>query len=258
MCTAATADAQSVEVSALRVEQTMAAAGSHTQAVTLTNQGAEPVHIRARLQDWFVSRDGTPQFDRALPESEAPFMATSWLRVAPPEQVVQPGQQGIVRFTTTVPEGTADGGYRAAILFEFGPASGVPVARRRSVRFRSRVATLVYVTVGQPPIAVEMIDLAARASEGQPPAIVATLKNTSRSTARTRGTVTVRDGDGQRVRALEIPNVPILPMSEREVAVPTSAERQDSLPRGSYRIEIRLDVGMPELLVGETTLRVAH
>ena len=251
-----TASAQSVEVSPLRVDLTLAAGGSQTQAVTLSNQGEQPLRIRARLQDWFISLDGTPQFDAALPDAEKPFSTASWVRVAPPEQIVKPGEEGIVRFTTTVPAGTADGGYRAAILFEFGPATGDPLALRRQVQFRSRVATLVYVTVGKPAIAIELTNLEGRVRPQQPPAVVATLKNSGRGNVRTKGTLVIRSSGGESVRTLDVPNVPLLPMSEREVAILTAAEGQEPLPRGEYRVEVRLDVGMPELLVGETTVTV--
>jgi len=188
--------AQSVEVSPLRVELAMARGSSHTEAVTLTNQGDAPVRVRARLQDWFMGKDGTPQFDAVVPDAEREFVATSWVRIAPPEQIVQPGQQGIVRFTTMAPAEVTDGGYRAAILFEFGNPTADLLAARRSVQFRSRIATLVYMTVGKPIPAIELTDLASRLTGGAGPAVVATLKNTSRATARTKGTVTLRDSGG--------------------------------------------------------------
>lgn len=234
----------------------MTKGASHTQAVTLTNQGSEPVRIRARLQDWFMAKDGTPQFDAAVPDLERPFVAASWVRVAPPEQVVQPGQQGIVRFTTTAPSDVPDGGYRAAILFEFGPAKADPVAARRSVQFRSRVATLVYMNVGKTAPAIELTDLASRHRPNEPPTIVATLKNAGRATVRTKGRVTLRDAGGQLVRTVEIPDVPLLPLAERDLAIAATKEGEPALAAGTYRIELKMDVGMPELIVGETTMTV--
>jgi hypothetical protein len=252
------ARAQSVEVSPLRVELAMNPGDTHTQAVTLTNQGSEPIRIRARTQDWFLTKDGTPQFDAPLPDAEQPFGSAAWLRLAPPEQIVQPGQQGIVRFTTAVPAGVAAGGYRGAILFEFGAAAGDPAAQRRAVQFRSRIATLVYMEVGRTPIQVDLIDLASRRRPDQPPAIVAVLKNSGQGNVRTKGTVQVRDAGGGLVRTLTIPNVPLLPMTEREVLVSTASGEEPPLTAGEYRIEVRLDVGMPEVIVGETTLKVVR
>lgn len=254
--TASPSLAQSVEVSPLRVELAMTRGASDTQAVTLTNQGREPVRIRARLQDWFIAKDGTPQFDAPIPEPERPFVATSWVRVAPPEQVVQPGQQGIVRFTTTAPADVADGGYRAAILFEFGPAHADPLAARRAVQFRSRVATLVYMNVGTVAPLIELTDLASRLRPNEPPTIVATLRNAGRANVRTKGSVTLRDAGGQVVQTVEVPNVPLLPLAERELPIAATAKDQPALAPGTYRVELKMDVGMPELIVGETTMTI--
>ena len=253
---AASALAQtSVEVSPLRVELIMGAGGTHTQAVTLTNRGAEPVRIRARVQDWFLSKDGTPQFDAQLPEPEISFSASSWIRLAPPEQVIEPGKDGTVRFTTTAPSTAADAGYRAAVMFEFAPAGGEPAAARRSVQFRSRVATLVYVNVGKTAAQVELTDLMSRPGPDRT-SIIAVLKNGGRSNVRTSGTMAIRDAGGRTIRTVDVPNVPVLPQSEREVAIVTAAEGQAPLAAGEYRVEVRIDVGRPEVIVGETTLKV--
>ncbi len=63
---AQTAAAQvSVEVSPLRVELQAGPGSTTTQPVTLTNYGKETVRVRARLTDWDLTRDGTPQFEGA-------------------------------------------------------------------------------------------------------------------------------------------------------------------------------------------------
>jgi hypothetical protein len=55
-----------------------------------------------------------------------------------------------------------------------------------------------------------------------------------------------------------VPSAPLLPESERDLAISTAAKGQEPLPAGDYRVEVRLDLGMPALLVGETTLKVAR
>jgi len=248
----------SVEVSPLRVELTSEPGGTHTQAVTLSNQGGAAVRIRATAMDWFLSRDGTPQFDSALPEPEQKYGASSWVRVAPPEQVVEPGETATVRFTTAIPAQTPAAGYRAAIMFDVSPASGDLVDQRRSVRFVSRVATLVYLTVGKPAPAIDLTNLYVRAIEGEPEQVVATLTNTGSAYVRSKGQLIIYDGTGAIVRELDVPSAPLLPESERDLAISTVAKGQEPLPAGDYRVEVRLDLGMPALLVGETTLKVAR
>lgn len=223
-----------------------------TQAVTLNNGSAEPVRVRARVSDWDLSRDGAPQFEGAT--ENGPYSATSWVRVAPPEQVIEPGKEGTVRFTVTVPADAAPSGYRTGILFEFAPASGDPIGRKREVQFRSRVATLVYVNVGEPPPIVELNDLLTRTTPQQTH-VVAVLANTGKRNVRTKGTMTVSGADGKPVAQVPVPDVPVLPESEREVAI-LAFEAAKPLPPGEYRVEVRIDVGMAALIVGETTLKV--
>ena len=45
--------------------------------------------------------------------------------------------------------------------------------------------------------------------------------------------------------------------SEREIAI-AAFEAVKPLAAGEYRVEVKIDVGMPALLVGETTLKVAR
>jgi P pilus assembly chaperone PapD len=241
-----------VEVSPLRVELQAGPGSSTTQAVTLTNAGSDPVRIRARLSDWELSREGAPQFEGA-PQG-GPYSATGWVRIAPPEQVLDPGKQGTVRFTLAVPAEVPPAGYRTSVLFEFLPVDAPLAGKGRQVEFRSRVATLIYVNIGQPPVNVELVDLQPRpAKEGTQ--VVAVLRNTSKATVRTKGTLTVADGGGRTVTEGIVPDVPVLPESEREVAI-TAFEAAKPLPPGEYRVEVRIDVGMPAIIVGETTLKV--
>jgi hypothetical protein len=170
--------------------------------------------------------------------------------------VVDPGKEATVRFTLTVPGDAGPSGYRTGILFELAPASGDPIARKREVQFRSRVATLIYVNVGQPPASVELNDLRIRTSPEQTQ-VVAVLANTGKRNVRTKGTMTVLGADGKPVTQVPVPDVPVLPESEREVAI-VAFDAAKPLPPGEYRVEVRFDVGMAALVVGETTLKVSR
>jgi hypothetical protein len=244
----------SVEVSPLRVELKTAPGGMTTQAVTLSNTGKGTVRVRATISDWHLSIDGSPQFVEA---SDPRYSASGWMRIAPPEQVIDPGKDATVRFTVTIPAGAEPAGYRSSILFEFGPASGDPVVRAREVLVKSRIGTLIYVNVGEPAAAVELSDLRTRTVPDRPTQVIATLKNTSRRTVRTRGTLTLYDKSGAAVSQSIVPDVPVLPESEREVAIPAINADKPSLPAGEYRVEIKIDVGLPAVIVGETALKVS-
>ncbi len=244
----------SVEVSPLRVELAAGPGSTTTQGITVINAGKEPVRVRAVLTDWELSKDGSPQFEGAV--EGGPYSATSWVRVAPPEQVIEPGKETTVRFSMTVPAGIQPGGYRTGVLFEFGPSTGDPAGRAREVMFKSRIATLIYVNIGQPAVAAELTDLRVRNS-GPQLQIVATVRNSSRRYVRTKGTLLVYDQAGKTIREVPVPDVPLLPESEREVTmVVVDPEKNLTLAAGDYRVELRIDVGLPALLVGETTLKV--
>jgi hypothetical protein len=243
----------SVEVSPLRVELQLAAGGTHTQAVTLTNTGTEPVRVRASLRDWHLAKDGAPQF--ADPEDGRAYSASSWTRIAPPELVIQPNMEGTVRFTVTVPPGVEPAGYRTGIMFELAPAGGDPIARRREVTVRSQIATLLYANVGKPRAVVDLVDLRSRVAPEQT-VILATLKSTGRRTVRTKGTVIVYGHANTIVRQVAVPDVPVLPESERDVAIVVGDNAGKPLPPGEYRIEVKIDVGLPAVIIGETTLKV--
>lgn len=245
---------QSVEVSPLRVEIQTDAGGARTQAISLTNTGKDAVRVRATIADWHLSKEGAPQFD--APEDGRAYSASSWIRIAPPEIVLQPAANGAVRFSLAVPAGVEAAGYRTGILFEFSPASGNPVARGRQVSFKSRIATLIYVNVGQPPAAVELTDLRVR-STPELVQVVGTLRNTSRRTVRTKGSLQISGAGGIAVREVPVPDVPVLPESEREVVIVAFERAVKPLPAGDYRVELKIDVGLPALIVGETTLKVA-
>lgn len=250
-----TAAAQtSVEVSPLRVELKMAPGQATTQAVTLTNMGKEAVRIRATLTDWYLTREGTPQFEEPLAARK--FAATSWTRLAPPELVLEPRQEGTVRFSLTVPAGVDPAGYRTGIIFDFAPAALGPLAQTaKTVTVRNRIATLIYAHVGTPPATVDLTDLRSRVAPEQT-VIFATLKNTSSRSVRTKGTLRLLDANGKVVREVPVPDVPVLPESERDVAITVSDAAAPPLPDGEYRVELRIDVGLPEVIVGETTLKV--
>jgi len=188
----------SVEVTPLRVELKLTPGAAHTQAVTLKNDSKQAVRVRARVDDWYLSKDGTPQFKAVEPD--APYSAAPWIRLNPPEQLVAPGATAIVRFTTTVPADAKVAGYRCAVMFEFDPPDAAAAAKARDVQFRGRVATLLYATVGSPPPMVDLTDLQPRMVKGQPPAVVASLANTGRVHVRTKGTLLIYDQTGKMVR----------------------------------------------------------
>jgi hypothetical protein len=105
-------------------------------------------------------------------------------------------------------------------------------------------------------MSAELTDLTVR-TLGKQTQVVATVKNSSRRYVRTRGNLILFDASGRHVRELPVPDVPLLPESEREVAITViDPDKPSAIGPGEYRVEVRVDVGLPAVLVGETTLKV--
>lgn len=246
----------SVEVSPLRVELKMAAKATHTQPVTLRNDSKAAVHARARVDEYWLSQDGTPQFKLATPGE--PFSAASWVRANPSDFNIEAGKAVTVRVTTTVPADAREGSYRCAVMFEFDPPGADTRAARKDMQFRGRVATLVYATVGSPRTAIELDDLQVRPLPNAAPNVIVKLSNTGRGYVRTKGTMVITAADGRVVRELQVPNVPVLPESTRELAISTGGPQDAPLEPGLYKIEVRIDVGQAALLVAETQIDLSR
>jgi hypothetical protein len=161
-----------------------------------------------------------------------------------------------VRFNVAVPEGVEPGGYRTGILFEFAPASLEAAAAKRELSFKSRIATLIYVNNGAPPVLTELVDVKVRPT-GEGVDVIATVKNSGRRTVRTKGTLVLIDAAGAVARETAVPDVPLLPESEREVAVPVAIAPATPLAPGQYRAELKLDLGQAAIIVGETSVTIA-
>lgn len=53
------------------------------------------------------------------------------------------------------------------------------------------------------------------------------------------------------------PDAPLLPESERDIVIVLlDPVKKTALPPGQYRVEVKLDLGLPALVVGETTIKV--
>jgi P pilus assembly chaperone PapD len=244
----------SVEASPMRVELSAGPGGTATQAVSLTNAGDAPVRIRAAATDWTLAHDGTPQFEGS--EQDGPFSATSWIRVAPPEIVIEPGETGLVRFSLTVPENVTAGGYRTSVLFDVSPAALNPLEAKRGISFKSRIATLVYVDIGNLPPELELTNLETQVAGAQT-LLVATVRNPSKRTVRTKGAIRLLDSTNSLVRSMPLPDVPVLPESSRLITAPVAdGTPLQVLAPDRYRVEITIDGGQPSLIVGETSIEV--
>jgi P pilus assembly chaperone PapD len=239
----AMAEAISISVSPIRVEHNVPAGGNLTEAISVLNDDISPVHIRVKIEDWSLTREGAVSF---APGGSQPFSAAPWIRVNPREFDLQPGQSQSARYALTVPKDANPGGYRAAIIFATVPRP-TPGEKQKRVMFEGRIATILYETVGRPAPSGEITGLSMEPNKEGKPEFLISFKNTGSVHLRTRGEIIIRDKAGKEIGKAPLPDLPILPRSDRDFKVAWEAK----LPAGEYVAELLMDIGRKELLAGE-------
>jgi P pilus assembly chaperone PapD len=234
----------SISVSPIRVEHLVKGGEKGTDMISVTNDGTAPTRLRVSIEDWTLTKDGNPTF---LKTGNNPFSCASWIRINPVDFRISPGQTRDVRYTITVPQGIEDGGYRVAVVFETVPDVS-PGEKIKRVFLRGRIATILYEVVGKPVPEGHASDLKAEPKkEGVDFTLV--LQNSGKVHYRTKGSITVKDESGGKVFEIEVPDVPVLQGSERDIKV----TYDKPIPKGKYTAVAVVDIGRKELIGSETT-----
>jgi len=237
------AEAISISVAPIRVEHNVPAGGNLTEAISISNDDPSPVHIRVKIEDWSLTKEGAVSFAAG---GSQPFSAAPWIKVNPREFDLQPGQSQGVRYSLAVPREATPGGYRAAIIFATVPRPS-PGEKQKRVMLEGRIATILYETVGRPAPSGEITGLSIIASKEGKPEFLVSFKNTGSVHLRIRGEIIIRDKAGKEIGRAPLPDLPILPRSDRDFKVAWEAK----LPAGEYVAELLMDIGRKELLAGE-------
>jgi len=237
----------SISVSPIRVEHLVKKGEKGTDTISITNDGTASTRIKVSIEDWALTRDGNPTFMKA---GSNPYSCAEWIRINPVDFRIDPGQSRQVRYTVAVPEGIEDGGYRVAIIFETVP-DVTPGEKARRVYLKGRIATILYELVGKPVPQGHAnslkVDLKKQGID-----LILALQNTGKVHFRTKGLVTVKDSSGSKALEVELPDVPVLPESERDIKV----TYDKPIPKGKYTATAVVDIGKKELIGAETTFEV--
>ena len=237
----------SISVSPIRVEHLVKQGEKGTDMISVTNDGTAPTRLRVSIEDWALTRDGNPMFMKA---ENSRYSCAEWIRINPVDFRLAPGQTREVRYTIAVPQGVEDGGYRAAIIFETVP-DVTPGEKVKRVFLRGRIVTILYELVGKPTPEGHSKGLRVELKKEGVDLIVA-LQNTGKVHYRTKGSITVKDSDGKKAFEVDMPDVPVLPESEREVKV----SYDKTIPKGKYTATAVMDIGKKELIGAETTFEI--
>lgn len=240
----------SLEVTPIRAEHQIEAGASETNVIEVRNAGTKPSRVKVSVQDWQMDAKGQVSFSRP---GSSPASLAPWLEINPTDFRVEPGQTKEVRYTLTIPADARTGGYRGAIILEGMPAQpGVPTPRKVAVH--GRFGVMIYETVGKPDIRAKFTDFQI-VPEKKGTKFVLKLANAGTAHFRPKKSkISITNGQGQEVAAVDIPDVPVLPGATREVEV----AKELKLPPGQYMAKAVVDVGQRDLLARQQMFAVGR
>jgi hypothetical protein len=218
----------------MRADFRLIAGQTQTGVVQLKNQGTEPVHLRVRTLDFFVSGDNTPQF---VAEGDESYSCRNWMIVNPVEMDIAAGAVVPVRYTMQVP-GTpvaSSRTYRCALGFESMPTLEDRIQKRSGNTIR--LVTVVYATIGNPesvpnigtPEILEREDLWR---------LDVPFSNGGETHYRLNGHVVIKDQNSKTVETFDMDSSPIHPGTLVHIGFPIKP-----LPQGEYTMVLQLEQG---------------
>jgi P pilus assembly chaperone PapD len=235
----------SLDVSPVRVQIRVQPGQEYTNAIRVLNSGEEDVRLRAYVEDWYLDEAGTPIF---RPAGTLDRTASLWVDAAPSDFLLKPGQTKFVRYTIKVPAEIREAGYHGSLLLETLPLDR---SERKAMQMfvQGRIASMMYVTVGNPRRSAEIRSLTA-AQRGGKPLLRMLVENTGDDFVRLAGDMKVLRGGEEIGGRVSLPDVPVLPRSRRYVELELQPEQLFTNAMAHVRIELE-GVGV---LVGECSL----
>jgi P pilus assembly chaperone PapD len=232
----------SFSVSPIRIELSGEVGGTHTDVMEVRNEGNEKARIKITMQDWLLSEEGTPSFQKA---GSLQRSCTGWMKINPVDFLLQPGEKKIVRYSVSIPDGVKNGGYRGAFMFETVPQVE-PGQKTKAVAIKGNIAAVMYLVVGKTDPVGDLTDMSYNDSKKERQ-VLTRIKNSGDIHFRIKGSIKITDEAGKTVQTADLPDVPILPESVRTIPVTLD----EKLPAGKYTAVATVDIGAKALLVGE-------
>ena len=238
---AAPAAALDLVVSPIRAEHQVEAGASETNIILIKNQGKDSGAHQGCHRGLAVGCQGR---GRLIPGPERILIpAPPGCSFIPTDFKLDPGTRE-VRYTLTVPPGVKPGTYWTAIVLESLPATEGGKTPGRRMGVHGRIGVVIYETVGKPEIKAAFNDFQVSPAKGKLTFKLA-LTNTGTAFYRIKKSwVTLKNAQGQEVSRIEVPDIPVLPGSSRNLEF----SKDLTLPAGEYLAEAVLDVGRSALL----------
>jgi hypothetical protein len=250
---ASSASAQSgVDIDVSRIELRASPGASVSSTVNVRHPATidtAAMKVKPYLRDLALPVSGTQTFPAA---GSTPNSLARWIQVSPATFTLNPGKTQPVRYTVSVPAGTAPGLYWGALFFDAEADRAASKSGTTTINYQVDVGQIIYVQVGEGVFGGRLTGVAARMT-GETLDVNATIANDGSTLIRAAGRAQVRD---QRSGAL-IASVPI----DESVALPGNrrtfaGQGKLTLPRGQYTVLIAMQYAPGKFFTGQTALEV--
>lgn len=200
-----------------RLEISVPADGTNSQAVKVRNESSEIKTIKVTVRDFIVTDNkGTPSFIDDISEiANNRWAASSWIQISPSSLTLKPGETKSLTLTILPPANALPGGHYAAVVYS--PESG-SIGNTTGASIQTNVGTLVYVTVPGDinQKATVQSFTAPKISEFGPIDFKATIKNSSDIHIQPVGSITIKNWFGGKTAQLSLDNTNIFPYTTRD------------------------------------------
>jgi hypothetical protein len=240
-----TAHAADIGISPPRLELTVEPGETITEAITLLTDAVQEQQLQVIIEDFTLDPKGDLS---TLPAGSLEHSASNWLQPELSDFVIAGGEGREFRISVTVPDDASlVGTYHGMVFFTVVPppteTSGIGVVTT------ARIGLAIYVTVASTEQGgSELVDF-FQEDDGS---LTFAVANTGNTVMRLAGRIELRNEAGETKYALEVPDVPVLRESEREVTI----ELPEDIEPGFYTALALVEDSRSGLLVGDLTFEV--
>jgi len=207
----------------------------------------EAIHVKVYVNDVVYLPDGSNDF---LPEGSTPWTVADWIKLAPTEFDIGPGEEKKVRYVVEVPEGVEGGRYGVA-FFEVSPPLAA-IQERTTATVNIRLGSIFLVTIkGTEHYSVGLQDITVgEADENGHFDVYCSVQNAGNVLARPHGPVKIIDSQKTEIATLQLNDQEsgVLPGTSRQFVAKYD---KDKLPPGEYFVQVVLDYGGEDYIGGQ-------
>jgi hypothetical protein len=226
------ADGLDLAYQPMRAEWNLQPGQIQTATVQIKNQGQVDVHLRARIMDFYVSQDNTPQF---VESADNGYSCRSWLVLNPSELDVDAGSVETFRYTLRAPAqiSIAARTFRCALAFESMPTLADRLQKKSFNQVR--LVTVIYATIGTPQA---IPSIGTPSLDRKDWTLSIPFANSGETHYRLEGKIVIADEQSHDVQTLEMDSSPIHPGTNVDIRFPMK-----KLTPGNYVMTLQVRLG---------------